>query len=245
MPLAIHPLNLGEMELDYSFFVWGTNQGMPMRIPTTCWLITGAEKPILVDSSFRTPEAITEAAGIPAWRSPEQTLEAQLARHQLTPADIGYLIHTHLHHDHTGLDDQVPNARILLQRAELQYAAAPLFPHPFFDRVDITKLVGPLWNRIELLDGERELFPGIRAVVTGGHSPAHQMLYVEVPSGTAIIAGDAAYIAEMNVGKQVPMGYFVNLSEVMAALGRLSREGKHILPSHDPAIYQLYPDGIR
>ncbi len=247
MPLAIHALNLGEMELDYSFFVWGTNQGTLMRIPTTCWLITGADKPILVDASFRSPEAVTEAVGFRAWRSPEQTLEAQLARHQLTPADIGYLVHTHLHEDHSGLDDQVPNARILLQRAELQYAAAPLFPYPFYDRVDIAKLVGPLWNRIDFLDGESELFPGIRTVITGGHSPAHQMLYVEVPSGTAIIAGDAAYITEMNVGKQLPMGYFVNLKEVMAALQLLAcegRKGKHILPSHDAAVYQLYPNGV-
>jgi glyoxylase-like metal-dependent hydrolase (beta-lactamase superfamily II) len=31
-------------------------------------------------------------------------------------------------------------------------------------------------------------------VFTGGHTPAHQMVYVEVPSGAAIITGDAAYL---------------------------------------------------
>jgi glyoxylase-like metal-dependent hydrolase (beta-lactamase superfamily II) len=245
MTLAIHPLNLGEVEADFSFIAWGTKQGVRVWIPTTVWLITGAEKPILVDASFRDADAFTAASGVPARRSPEQTLTAQLARHNLTPADIGYLVHTHLHHDHTGLDDQLPAARILVQRAELQYAAAPLFPFPFYDRVDIPKLVGPLWNRIEILDGEGELFPGIRTVLTGGHTPAHQMLYVDLPSGTAIITGDAAYVADINVTQQVPMGYFVNLADVMAGLRRIARDGTHILPMHDAAVYERYADGVR
>ncbi len=73
---------------------------------------------------------------------------------------------------------------------------------------------------------------------TGGHTPAHQMVYVEVPSGTAIITGDAAYLAT-NVKRQVPIGYFVNLEQVMAALRRIAQDGKHILPTHDPEVYTL------
>ena len=187
MSLAIYPLNLGELETDFSTLIWLTNRGTRTNVPSTSWLITGAEKPILVDTSFRIVDDT-------ARRSTEQTLEAQLARYGLHPGDIGYVVHTHLHIDHCGLDDLLPNARILLQRAELQYAA-PLFPAYWYDRQDIAKLVSTLWDRVDLLDEERELFPGIRTVFTGGHTPAHQMVYVEVPSGTAIITGDAAYLA--------------------------------------------------
>jgi N-acyl homoserine lactone hydrolase len=236
MSLAIHPLNLGELETDFSTLIWLTKRGTRTNVPSTSWLITGAEKPILVDTSFRIVDDT-------ARRSTEQTLETQLARHQLKPADIGYIVHTHLHIDHCGLDDLLPNARILLQRAELQYAAAPLFPAYWYDRQDISKLVSTLWDRVDLLDEERELFPGIRTVFTGGHTPAHQMVYVEVPSGTAIITGDAAYLAT-NVKQQLPIGYFVNLEQVMAALRRIAQDGKHILPTHDPEVYTLYPEGI-
>jgi glyoxylase-like metal-dependent hydrolase (beta-lactamase superfamily II) len=244
MSLAIHPLNLGEVEVDFSFVAWGTNQGRRLWIPTTAYLITGAEAPIVVDASFRDAAQFTAASGVPARRSGEQTLVAQLAGHDLEPADVGYLVNTHLHHDHTGLIDEMPNAKILVQRAELQYAAAPLFPFPFYDRVDVPKLVGASWDRVELLDGDEELFPGIRAVVTGGHSPAHQVLYVDVPSGTAIVAGDVAYRVDVNVKRQVPMGYFVSLEDVMAALRRVARDGDHVLPSHDSAVYDYYPNGI-
>ena len=236
MSLAIYPLHLGELETDFSTLMWLTDRGTRANVPSTSWLITGAEKPILVDTSFR---SVDEAAR----RSPEQTLEAQLARYGLHSGDIGYVVHTHLHFDHCGLDDLLPNARILLQRAELQYAAAPLYPTAWYDRQDIAKLVSTLWDRIDLLDEESELFPGIRTVFTGGHTPAHQMVYVEVPSGTAIITGDAAYLAT-NVERQVPIGYFVNMEQVMAALRRIARDGKHILPTHDPDVYTRYPAGI-
>lgn len=245
MSLAIYPLQVGEVEVDFSFLVWQTNCGTPTYVPSTSWLITGADKPILVDTSYRSAEDVKAYSGLNARRPAEQTLEAQLAKHNLKPADIGYVIHTHLHIDHCGLDDQLPNARIFLQRAELQYAAAPLFPIPFYDRQDIATLVGKLWDRVEVMDGERELFPGIRTVFTGGHTPAHQMVYVEVPSGTAIITGDAAYIASINVKMQVPFGYYVNLHEVMAGLRRIAQDGKHVLPTHDAEVYKLYPEGIQ
>ncbi len=245
MALAVYPLNLGEVEVDFSFMVWQTKCGTPTYVPATAWLITGAEKPILVDAGFRSAEDVKAYSRLNARRSAEQTLEAQLARHNLQSADIGYLIHTHLHLDHCGLDDQLPNARILVQRHELQYAAAPLFPVPFYDRQDIAKLVGMLWNRVELLDSDRELFPGIRTVTTRGHTPAHQMVYVEVPSGTAIITGDAAYIADINVKQQVPFGYYIDLNDVMAGLRRIARDAKHILPTHDAEVYTRYPHGVQ
>ncbi|MER3399083.1 MAG: hypothetical protein C4316_11270 [Chloroflexota bacterium] len=147
--------------------------------------------------------------------------------------------------DHCGLDYKLTNARIFVQRRELQYAAAPLFPVAFYDRLDIARLVNDLWNQLELLEGDAEILPGIRTVVTGGHTPAHQMVYVELDSGRAILTGDAAYIVEMNVRRQVPFGYYINLDEVMAALKRIAREGKYILPTHDPEVHRLYGNGLK
>ncbi len=245
MSLAIYPLHLGEVEVDFSFMVWQTKCGTPTYVPVTAWLITGADKPILVDAGFRSAHDVKAYSGLNARQSSGQTLEAQLAKHDLRPTDIGHVIHTHLHLDHCGLDDLLPEARILVQRRELQYAAAPLFPVPFYDRHDISKLVGMLWDRVELLDSDHELFPGIRTVTTRGHTPAHQMVYVEVPSGTAIITGDAAYIADINVKQQVPFGYYIDLNDVMAGLRRIAQDGKHILPTHDAAVYERYPRGVQ
>jgi glyoxylase-like metal-dependent hydrolase (beta-lactamase superfamily II) len=243
--LTVHPLLLGEVEVDHTLLVWASQPGTRLWIPTTAYLILGAEAPILVDASFRDPAEFTAASGVPARRTPEQQLEAQLARHGLEPGDIGYVLHTHLHHDHTGLDASLPEARILIQRAELQYAAAPQFPVPFFDRTDIAALIGTLWKRIELLDGESEPFAGVRTVHTGGHTPGHQMVYVNTPQGRAIITGDAAYVADLNVTLGVPSGYWVDLADTMRGLRRIADDSEGIvLPMHDRAVYERFGAGV-
>jgi glyoxylase-like metal-dependent hydrolase (beta-lactamase superfamily II) len=114
-----------------------------------------------------------------------------------------------------------------------------------FDRADIAALVGSLWDRVELLDGDQELFAGVRTLHTGGHTPGHQMIYVDTPEGRAIITGDAAYIADLNVGAQVPSGYWVDLPDTMAALRRIAADSEGIvLPMHDRSIHERYPQGI-
>ncbi len=247
--LVVHPLDMGDIQLDSSFVNWQTDCGTPIWSPTTAWLIQGADKPILVDTSFRSVEDASQQQGLVCRRSKEQTLEWQLARHHLAPGDIGYVIHTHLHMDHAGQDYLLPNARILIQRKELQNAAAPnFFPVPFYDRVNVARLIDPLWQQVEILDGEAELFPGIRAVHLPGHTPAHQAVYVETAGGTAIIAGDAAMNVAVNVRKQVAPGIVDNMADVMTGLRRLAQEerrGARVLPTHDPEVFSLFPDGVR
>jgi N-acyl homoserine lactone hydrolase len=244
--LTVHPLLLGEVEVDHTFVMWASRPGTRLWIPTTAYLILGAEAPILVDASFRDAAEFTAASGVPARRTPEQELDAQLSRHGLEPGDIRYVLHTHLHHDHTGLDASLPEAKLLIQRAELQYAAAPQFPVPFFDRTDIAALIGTLWQRVELLDGEAELFTGLRTVHTGGHTPGHQMVYLDTPQGRAIITGDAAYVAELNVTGAVPSGHWVDLPDTMAALRRIATDSEGIvLPMHDRSVHERHADGIR
>ncbi len=47
MSLSIHPLDLGDLELDVSFVNWQTGCGTKSWFPTTAWLISGAERPSL------------------------------------------------------------------------------------------------------------------------------------------------------------------------------------------------------
>lgn len=245
MALKVYPLNLGDLELDKSFVVWQTGCGEKIWSPTTAWLITGADKPILVDSSFRSVEDAKQEQGLTCRRLPEQSLEAQLGKHSFKLSDIGYLIHTHLHMDHAGQDYLLPNARIVVQRREIQNAAAPnIFPVQFYDRLNIARIVSDFWTRVDVLDGDAELFPGIRAVVTPGHTPGHQMIYVDTASGTTIIAGDAAMNVEYNVKQQIPPGFLDNMADVMDGLRKIARDGKHILPTHDDKVFELYPNGV-
>lgn len=245
MALSIHPLDVGDIELDASFLTWQTDCGTRVWTPTTCWLILGTDKPILVDSSFRSVEDAKALQYLTCRRSPQQELPAQLAKHGVTPNQIGLLVHTHVHMDHAGQDHLVPNARILVQRRELQNAAAPdMYPVPFYDRLNVARLVHDHWSRVDVLDGETEIAPGLRCVPMPGHTPGHQAIYVALASGVAIIAGDAAMTVERNVRGGVAPGFFDNMADTMAGLRRLARDGRHILPTHDADVFRLYPDGV-
>jgi len=245
MGLEIHPLKLGEIVVDASFLVWGYDQGTKHRIPFTAYLVLGGDHPVMVDAGARDCAGIQAAMNLECAQSPEQTLEAQLGNHGVTPEDVGTVVLTHLHVDHTGLLDRLPNARFKVQRAEMQYAAAPYFPPGFFDRIDIAKMVGPLYDQIDFLEGDAQIAPGIRTVLTGGHSPAHQMVYVDVDSGQAIVTGDAVYRKDVAMEINFPPGLVHDLGDAMRALDLIRRDAKHVLPMHDPTIYDEYPEGVR
>jgi glyoxylase-like metal-dependent hydrolase (beta-lactamase superfamily II) len=248
MGLTVHPLELGSNVADSSFVVFGWNPGKTLRVASLSYLILGSDTPIMVDTSYRNAAELNASTGFEfAEPTREQTLERQLARYDLRPEDIGVLINTHLHCDHTGLADQLPNARIVVQRKELQYAAAPYFPLAAYDRVDIAKYIGPLYDQIEFVeerDGDREVAPGVTVAWTGGHSPGHQIVYAELSSGCAIITGDLVLRKDPGFDMQIPPGHVTDMGECMTALARIKRDARHVLPMHDPNVLVEYPDGV-
>jgi N-acyl homoserine lactone hydrolase len=242
VPLTIHPMSLGEVTADTSYLAFGWTPGTKMQVPFLSYLILGGAAPIVVDLGIRVDEGVEQ----PSHRrvGPEHALAPQLARHGVEPADVGLVVFTHLHADHTGHADWFPNARLLVQRTELQYAAAPLWPDYMYDRTDVAKVVGSLWGQVELLDGDTEIAPGVRCVLTGGHSPGHQMLYVDVSSGQAIITGDNVCVAEPAIELGLPTGYVVDMADAVAAVERVRRDATHVLPGHDPQVFETYPSGV-
>ena len=84
------------------------------------------------------------------------TPQEDLARVGLKPEEIDIVIITHLHFDHVDQGALYKNARIIIQKDELEYA---LNPHPsqglFFDRKTFENL------NFEVIEGDREIVPGV------------------------------------------------------------------------------------
>jgi N-acyl homoserine lactone hydrolase len=152
------------------------------------------------------------------------------------------LILTHLHYDHCGQCAKLPNARIVVQRSELMAAAAPMGPAAlpiggkslFYDRADIAELVDPLWDRLELIEGDVELGPGLDCVLyADSHTPGHQCVYVATANGTAAIVGDIARKVDLNIEKAIPPGIYYDLEKMRRALADIGRRADIVLPTHD------------
>ncbi|MGZ9818074.1 hypothetical protein ACXM0N_19610 [Peribacillus simplex] len=74
MPLEIRIMNLGDVELDSSFLVWGHEPGKRVIVPSYSYLILGADKPILVDTRFRNTD-IMQKLGMVGFQKEEQIYE--------------------------------------------------------------------------------------------------------------------------------------------------------------------------
>jgi N-acyl homoserine lactone hydrolase len=242
----IRPLLLGEAEvpniLDV-FWSLSTDRGRS-PVPILGFLILDAPGgPIVVDCGMRDPKRAVDVHRLgPHSCSPEQMLPAQLALHGVQPSDVKTVILTHLHYDHCGNCAQLPNARILVQRRELMAAAAPMGPAAmpiggkslFYDRADVAELVDLLWDRVELIEGDCNPFPGIDCVLyDDSHTPGHQCVFVTTGQGTAAIVGDIARKVDLNVRQAVPPGIYYDLEKMRRALADIARRADVVLPTHD------------
>ena len=174
MPYEIRILDILDIELESSFLVLARNSGVRARVYTYGFLILGGSHPIVVDTGFR-DNAIMETLGMRGLQSYDQTLERQLARHGLTPGDIRFVCHTHLHIDHAGQDDKFPmNTTVVINRREMECSVSGLM-HPQYPKPDIMHLVERLHTpgalRFEDLElsGPVELIPGVVLEAANAH----------------------------------------------------------------------------
>jgi glyoxylase-like metal-dependent hydrolase (beta-lactamase superfamily II) len=119
-----------------------------------------------------------------------------LAALAVSPGDIDVLAFTHLHFDHAGWAftegiPTFPNARYTF--AAQEWAA---YADDFADEVVApSQLIDEFRsgiNEFELFDDGEEIVPGVRALVTSGHTPGHTAYEITSQTGRRLIAfGDA------------------------------------------------------
>jgi len=162
------------------------------------WLIESDGRRILVDTGHGTKLDAKFKRNFAI--EGEDRLLVSLAALGVSPEDVDVVINTHLHADHCGgntrrQDDQVvatfPNAEYWVQR--LEYADA-LFPNERTRATYLAENFRPLGasGQLRLLYGDTRVTPGVRCVVTRGHTRAHQCVVIESGGQRAICLGDLA-----------------------------------------------------
>ena len=246
----IRPILTGTIKVDQGVYLtWGRGMGNKVAIPATAWLIEGAQYPILVDTGMCDSERATQwhHEGV---QQPGQDIVNQLRSKGIEPEDVGMLILTHLHWDHTSNMKAFSKARCIVQRRELAFAIDPIPQYYRSYEAYQLGLTAPFRGvEFDVVDGEKELLPGIAVFPTFGHSPGHQSVEVHTDKGPYIIAGDAVMVYDNLKGDPearfpfIPPARFTNAIESWESLKAIVSRGTHVLPGHDMRVFdmEMYP----
>jgi glyoxylase-like metal-dependent hydrolase (beta-lactamase superfamily II) len=218
-----------------------------VMVPVPVWYIAGAGRHILIDTGLGEPSEVARIQSLYGIdficeRKPEHDLVGGLAAIGVKPSDIDLVVLTHLHFDHFGNNHLFENATFITQRCELGMALAPP-PYSGFYYKELAHYLDPIRGRIQGIEGDLELEPGIRLLKLGGHSPGCTAVMVDTAEGTVALAGDGVYNYK-NLELNWPMGAFIDMEAVMRGFDRLRSEADVIVPNHDWAFREKYPTGV-
>jgi glyoxylase-like metal-dependent hydrolase (beta-lactamase superfamily II) len=248
---SVEVLNLGDVPADWSFTVFGRPPGTGVVGPAQAFLLLGGERPLLVDAGIRNREVLARLGMDPPWASDEPGfLEDELARFGLEVGDIAAVIQTHLHVDHAGRLDAFPmSTPVIVNRAELAFAFSGL-QGPFYAPEDLAHVLQRMYTPgalgiLDLALGETApLFPGVRALGLGGHTPGSIGVLVDTDEGVACLCGDVVYeVAGALLDPPFPLhwsepalsgNHATSMIEEKTALKRALGAGRFLYPSHDP-----------
>ena len=181
------------------------------RWPVHGFVVTHPGGAVLVDTGVGGPQQVLDD-----WRVVNRSVADALAELDMSPADIGLVINTHLHFDHCGQNAVFRHAPFYVQRAELnrmRRESAEL--HDWFGFMDA---------RWELLDGDAEIVPGLSVITTPGHTVGHQCVVVAGEDGQDLLIGDAAYTPRQFAGpadENLPPGQASDPVAWRGSLGRI------------------------
>ncbi|GAA6136071.1 N-acyl homoserine lactonase family protein [Oceaniserpentilla sp. 4NH20-0058] len=218
--LTLHVFECGNIEVrDISMFSPGIDKGVTKELTNSCYLIRHEKGTMIWDTGFIDAIGENGAEGFGGMIKMTVTnpLSKQLAEININPADIDYIGISHFHGDHTGNTNLFSNAALLIQQAEYNAAFGPApekfgFNPPSYAQLDKSKF--------KILNGDHDVFGDGNVVIKSapGHTPGHQMLYINLPeSGPIVLSGDLYHFTKNRTHKRVPSFNF-NKEQTLVAM---------------------------
>jgi glyoxylase-like metal-dependent hydrolase (beta-lactamase superfamily II) len=170
-----------------------TEEGM-IRLAYQQLLLRSGERLALVD------------AGLGDFGGPDGSagkLPGSLAGLGISPDDIDVVLVSHAHPDHIGGLVRLggpapvpafPNARVVMRQDEFEFWTSDASASMMEVMREVTGTVLPAIDhadQLDLVDDDREVFPGVRFEPAPGHTPGHAALLVSDDDQGAIYLGDA------------------------------------------------------
>ncbi|MDQ6606343.1 MAG: N-acyl homoserine lactonase family protein [Actinomycetota bacterium] len=254
--VRLHMFECGTLKCHVENIKMNQGLGEEYEIPVP-WFVVEHPRGLAVIDGGNAAECATDArahwGGISEvyWptMTPEQACVPAMKAAGLDPADVRYVLQSHLHLDHTGALAAVhefPNAQVIATRTEYEYAFAPdWFAAGGYIQKDYNK-PGVPWALLgETEDGYDVFGDGtIRCWRTPGHAPGHQSFEVTLPnSGTMLLTVDAAYTMDHWDEKALP-GFLASAVDAVRSVKKLhriaARSHATVVTGHDPDAWPKF-----
>lgn len=200
--LKIYAFNVGDILVkDISLFNPGVDTGQTKQFTNTAFLIRHPKGDLMWDTGL--PDELNFLDGgndnVNFTMNMPVMLRTQLEELGVTTEEIEYLAVSHYHGDHIGNANLFMSSKILLQQEEYD---------SLFNRSINTPQVDSLINNpYERLNGDHDVFGDGSVVIkrAPGHTPGHQVLYVDLPvTGPIVISGDLYHFKKNRELRGVP-----------------------------------------
>ncbi len=187
-----------------------TYQGQTKEFADPFYVISHPKGNLMWDAGL--PEMLV---GQPAYTDPsgaftvsrQDSVVHQLNKIGLTIEDIDYLGLSHTHFDHSGHANSLNNATWLVQEKEFDFITSEDTQK---NQADIYNAIKELTN-VKKLSGDYDIFGDGTVVIKSmpGHTPGHQVLYLELAEqGPVLLTGDLYHLYENREHKRVPIFNF-------------------------------------
>ena len=228
----IHPINLCRLKVDKGAFLYlqMNEYGKKIDIPAYVWLIEGGKEPILIDTGC-TAEDFSNYSLFSDDMSTIAPIEEALPAAGVPLADIKTIIITHLDADHILNAKKFPNARLLVQADEMNFARNP---HPFFARKYYPELYEDInW---ELISGDREIIPGVDIMFTPGHTNGGQSVAINTDRGKVVIPGICSIDENYDTDAITVVGMHFDVYKAYDSVVRIRKTADVVLPTHSQRL---------
>lgn len=247
--IQLYAMDCGHIHVDDadSFADDGSFAGQPRDLIDPCYLIRHPKGDLIWDAGL--PDTIHDLtngvnSGTYHIKVPVKLVD-QLARLNLTPADIEFLSLSHSHFDHVGnaalfthatwivdTDERAWMFRDEARRDEDFVHVAPL------ERFQTALITG---------DGNYDVFGdgSVTVVQAPGHTPGHCVLLVRLArAGPVLLAGDMWHLAESRLRRTVPR-FNTDRAQTLASMDKVealaASVGARIIRQHVPEDFAALP----
>ena len=215
----------------------GLYESAPRDITDSCYLIRHGDQQMIWDTGFPASwKGQTHDLGDLTVRI-DKTLAEQLAQVGLKPADIDIVGISHMHSDHTGQAAEMPQAELLIGKAD-------------FDRTKGKDDPFGSWRsdgaKVRAVTGDTDVFGdgSVVALHLPGHTPDHLALLVKLASGPVLLTGDLYHSRDAREKRGVPP-FNTSREETLQSMDvfeKLAKDtGAKVVIQHEPRDIALLP----